>query len=592
MTRSVAPTLALILLVSLHGSVTQAQVEFARLSPFTDVEVVGDVVTVTYAGNTHELIAVQGVPVEKILAFCRAEYERRWEERFSVDLVEVMAALGERIGPTVRLELRNPVTKEITTIERAPMSRENREAVRRAMIDRPWRRISPEQMHRAVDAFQAAIEERWSYLPASRFDHRPLVADVHKRIDGGLRIDDFLIDLQRIVARGIDGHAEVRDWERFIPHGALPFLIDSTGERFVAFHPDRSAFLSDGHPYVELIDGKPINEWLAAASAFIPKGSPQFIRQHALRLLRSVQFLRKELNLPQQPGVEITLTNENRGERRTVLLKVADVVPTYGVWPREDHQPDLLRGIAYLRLADMDAAPATIRITTALSIASQTDAKGLILDVRDNGGGDRAPLRSLAAFLMKPTDRPRVVNAAVYRVHPEHGPLLMQSRFLYTENWNGWTPGEREAIAQFRKAFKPEWNPPGDGTYSDWHYMVLSPAPPNVRRFDKPLVILTNAKCFSATDVFLSALKGMPNVTLVGTPSGGGSANTNTVTLHTEPLRARLGTMVSFQSNGSLFDTRGVHPDVHVEPTPGFFIGDEDSQLRAAVRIIEGAKEQ
>jgi len=63
-------------------------------------------------------------------------------------------------------------------------------------------------------------------------------------------------------------------------------------------------------------------------------------------------------------------------------------------------------------------------------------------------------------------------------------------------------------------------------------------------------------------------------------------------TLHTDPLRVRLGTMVSFQSNGSLFDTRGVRPDVHVEPTPGFFIGDEDDQLRAAVRIIEGAQER
>jgi hypothetical protein len=582
----------LITMALLNGRIARAQSEFARLSPFTDVEVGGDVVTVTYEGRTHELVSVQGVPVQRILAFCRSEYERRWEERFSVDLVEVMAALGERIGPTVRLELRSPVTGQVTTIERAPMSRENREAVRRAMIDRPWRRITPEQMHAAADAFEAALEERWSYLPVSRLDHRPLVADVRKRIDAGVRIDDFLIDLQRIVARGIDGHAEVRDWDRFIPRGALPLLIDSAGDRFVAFRPDRSAFLSDGHPYVELIDGRPISDWLAAAARFVPKGSPHYVRQHALRLLRSVQFLRKELNLPRQPGVEVTLTDETRGERRTVTVKVADAVPTYGVWPREGHQPDLPRGIAYLRLADMGAARGTIRITTALAVAAQTDAKGLILDVRDNGGGDRAPLRALAAFLMKPTDRPRVVNASVYRAHPEHGPLLMETRFLYPEKWIGWTAAERESIVEFKKSFEPEWIPPADGTYSDWHYMVLTPAPPDVRRFDKPLVILMNAKCFSATDVFLSALKGLPDVTLVGTPSSGGSANANTVTLHAEPFRARLGTMVSFQSDGKLFDTRGVQPDVLVEPTPGFFIGDEDNQLQAAVRIVERRKER
>src|SRR5688500_13055356 len=117
--------------------------------------------------------------------------------------------------------------------------------------------------------------------------------------------------------------------------------------------------------------------------------------------------------------------------------------------------------------------------------------------------------------------------------------------------------------------------------------MVLSPPPLNVRRFDKPLVILTSAKCFSATDIFLSALKGLPKVTLVGTPSGGGSANTNTVTLAAEPLRVRLGTMISYQSDGRPFDTHGVAPDVHVDPGPDFFVGGEDRQLRDAVRLVQ-----
>src|SRR5688500_7507027 len=115
--------------------------------------------------------------------------------------------------------------------------------------------------------------------------------------------------------------------------------------------------------------------------------------------------------------------------------------------------------------------------------------------------------------------------------------------------------------------------------------MVLSPPPLNVRRFDKPLVILTSAKCFSATDVFLSALKGLPNVTLVGTPSGGGSANVNTVRLADTPVRVRLGTMVSFQADGRMFDKHGVEPDVRVEPAPAYFVGGADNQLEEAVRL-------
>ena len=576
---------AFVLVLVMFAESAFAQDPFARVAPFTEVDVVGDVANVTYQGKAYELVSVEGVPTDKILAFCRGEYERRWEERFATDLVEVMGELGKRVGATVRLELREPATGEVVTIERAAMTRENREAARVALLNRPWTRVTPVQMREAADAFERVLEDRWSYLRPSDFDHRPMIADVRKRIDGGVPVGEFLIDLQRVVARGIDGHAEVRDWERFAPSGYLPFLIDSAGERFVAFDPDRRGFLSDAHPYVEGIDGKPVADWLRAANAFIPRGSAQYVKQHGLRNLRSIQFLRKELGLPRRPDVDVTLTDEVRKERRTVRLKVTEIMPTYGVWPREEHQPEVPAGIAYLRLADMDAAAGTIRISTALTVASQADAKGLILDVRDNGGGDRAPLRTLASFLLKPTDRPRVVNAAVYRLHPEHGARFMESRYLYPENWRGWTAAEREAIAAFRKGFEPDWEPPRE-TYGEWHYMVLSPAPAHVRRFEKPLVILMNAKCFSATDVFLSALKGLPSVTLIGTPSGGGSANTNTVTLAVEPLRARLGTMVSFQSDGRLFDTHGVAPDVHVEPGPGFFVGGEDRQLGEAVRRI------
>jgi hypothetical protein len=281
-----------------------AQREYARVSPFTDLEVVGDVARVTYQDKTYELVSVEGVAIEKIIAFCRAEYERKWEERLATDLVEVMAALNKPIGPTARLVLRDAGTGNVTTVGRAVMTRENREAARQALMDRPWKRITPDQMREAVDALGTAMEQRWSYLAPSRFDHRPVLADVRQRIDRGITIGEFLVELQRIVAGGIDGHAEVRDWERFLPPGQLPFLVDSSGDRFVAFRPNRDGFLSDGHPYIESIDGRVIAEWLRAVSAFIADGSPQYVRQHGLRILRSIQFLRKKLGVPQGPDVE------------------------------------------------------------------------------------------------------------------------------------------------------------------------------------------------------------------------------------------------------------------------------------------------
>jgi C-terminal processing protease CtpA/Prc len=94
-----------------------------------------------------------------------------------------------------------------------------------------------------------------------------------------------------------------------------------------------------------------------------------------------------------------------------------------------------------------------------------------------------------------------------------------------------------------------------------------------------------NEKCFSATDVFLAALKGMPNVTLVGTTSGGGSARAETFRLGNLPISVRLGSMVSFMRNGQLFDGRGIEPDAVVHPEPDYFVGKTDSALKEAVKI-------
>ena len=84
----------------------------------------------------------------------------------------------------------------------------------------------------------------------------------------------------------------------------------------------------------------------------------------------------------------------------------------------------------------------------------------------------------------------------------------------------------------------------------------------------------------------------MANVTLLGTPSAGGSAFTQDVTLGTTPLRLRIGSMVSFQADGRLFDGNGVRPDVVVEAAPEYYIGGRDNVLEEGVRRVMGRTER
>lgn len=443
------------------------------------------------------------------------------------------------------------------------------------------RELEPTTQHTALDDFTIALDERWSYRHANRADFDAAIAALRKKIDAGISNDEFGLELHKIVALGIDGHALVSGYG--LPSGGyLPFLVEPEGERFVAFNPERTAFLADGLPYLTKIDGKDVAAWCQAAAALVPQGSPQYVRRHCLSRLRDLDYLRGSMKLPKADTVEVELVARDCKARQTLTLGVATSSPTYGTWPRGGSR--LMEGnVGYLRMADM------VKTTSVQEIKRWMpkfrDTTGLVVDVRDNTGGERDALRLLYSYLAGPGDPPRVFTAAAYRLHHKENHLA-ENHFMYRASAKEWTDEERRAIAEFVRTFKPEWELP-KGQFSDWHYMVLSRLDdPKIYHYQKPVVVLMNAKCFSATDIFLAGLKGMKNVTLLGTPSGGGSAFTQDVILGTTPIRLRIGSMASLQADGRLFDGHGVSPDVEVDPTPEYHIGGLDNVLAEAVRRV------
>jgi hypothetical protein len=443
--------------------------------------------------------------------------------------------------------------------------------------------FAPSALRSALDDFKTALDERWSYRHANRADFDGAIAALREKLDGGMSTDAFGLELQKVVALGIDGHARVSGYR--VPGGRyLPFLIEPAGERFVAFDAQRTAFLVDGFPYLTAIDGRDLADWCRAVAALVPKGSPAYVRHRCLGLLRNLDMVRELLALPKTDTLEVALASGAGGARTTLTLRVATSPPAYGAWPRGGSRL-LNGGVGYLRLAFMDKASSVGEIARWMPLFRGTT--GLVVDVRDNDGGDRDALRLLYSYLAAPGDAPRVCNAAVYRLHAAHREdHLAGAHFMYRADAEEWNPEERRAIAAFAGTFRPGWEPPA-GQFSAWHYMVLSRREgPGVYHYERPVVVLMNGKCFSATDIFLAGLKGMKNVTLLGTPSSGGSAGTREVGLGGTPLRVRLGTMVSFQADGRLFDGNGVRPDVPVEPTPEYHIGGADTVLAEAVNRV------
>ena len=78
----------------------------------------------------------------------------------------------------------------------------------------------------------------------------------------------------------------------------------------------------------------------------------------------------------------------------------------------------------------------------------------------------------------------------------------------------------------------------------------------------------------------------MPNVTLMGTASSGGSARSISSRVPVVDLRIKLASMASFQPNGKLYDGNGVVPDIQIEPNPDYLVGKADNVLKRAVEKV------
>lgn len=165
--------------------------------------------------------------------------------------------------------------------------------------------------------------------------------------------------------------------------------------------------------------------------------------------------------------------------------------------------------------------------------------EGLIVDVRDNGGGSIALAEQLASY------------------------------FLQTKTLTGYISHKT-----------------GDG-HSDFSkpVAVYTPAADSVLRWRKPVVVLTNRLSYSATNSFVCRMKHAPNATIVGDRTGGGGGM---------PLSNELpnGWMVRF-SACPMFDANmqhtewGLDPDVSVMMDSTDQANGFDTLIEAAIDLID-----
>ncbi|MHC4475078.1 MAG: S41 family peptidase [Planctomycetota bacterium] len=460
--------------------------------------------------------------------------------------------------------------------------------------------LSRRQAERDLDEIEWLLENRYSYLKLKGADYRAALDSIRNSLGNGINRGLFGYQLAKLLALFGDGHSRVASSTiqlKSLASGFLPFLVEESAGAMVAFKADRSGFVDKQHPFLRSIDGNDIDLWLGAACHTVARGSPQLRRYRTIRNLRYIQCLRKELGLSESGSVRVELESADGSSIERIELPLANECPIYGFWPRPETEIKSLKdirveshilqaNIGYLRILVMLDEPGFLDdLVGAMQHFLETD--GLIIDIRTNGGGSRAPLQVLFPFFMAEDDLPRVVNVAAYRLGIENINEDFKARHLFPASSPHWSESERAAIARFAAVFRPQWLPP-EGQFSQWHYFVISPTiDERYSYYDKPVVILMDRWNFSASDIFLGAFKGWKNITLMGLPSGGGSGCRQSYRLRNSRIRIQLSSMASFQPNGKLYDGHGIQPDIIVEPVATDFIGETDTVLDAAIgRIV------
>lgn len=575
-----------------------AQTGFPKLAPFTAARFPDGAVEVRIDGEWVRLLAIGDTGVDELLEFARATYADRWQKRVSEDLVEVLTGLGAPPGDAVDLKVCNADGSKPRLLQAVPMTERNRRMALEfnraaggapAAGPLPATLLSPEQMAADLDVLFAAIAERFSYAGRHGVDAADLRARALAELRGPAPRERFGCALARVLAAYGDGHARVEpDPLARASASFLPFLTGYARGGLVAFAADRSRLLDPERPYLVELDGRPIAEFERAAAAYVAEGSDAFRRHRVPRILRCLGLLREDLKLPAAATVRVTLAAKGGAKRKSVALPVAGAPAAFGTWPQSESRR-LGGDIGYLRIAEMEGDPAFIAAVES-QLESFRDAKGLVIDVRGNGGGRRDLLLQLAPHFLDPAGGLVIANVAAKRLFPgERGDEpegLLGNRALFPATASAFAPGEREQLERFAAGFEPEWSPP-EGEFSAWHYLVLRPDPA-AWRIRCPVVVLQDEGCFSATDIFLGAFDLFPDITLAGAGSGGGSGRVEPVRLPASGLEVLLSSMASFRPDGRLYDGNGVLPDVELEREPGDFVGASDTALEIALKRLRG----
>jgi carboxyl-terminal processing protease len=374
---------------------------------------------------------------------------------------------------------------------------------------------------------------------------------------------EYTLTLQRFCALLKDGHTNIFTPNDLNPWGVLPLRFTEFGERIFVTDvlKSREKDFPIGSEVLE-INGQPAAAYIRQENWPLIASSAEHIRWHASVLRLCVGKKNKQVRLllqkPDHALVEKQFTYDAANFGGT-MARLPASIPEFA-------QKDLGEGIILLTMGGFSSDTAAIEFEKALPIL-QKNCRGLVIDIRKNGGGNSGVGWRIARHL---TDAP--LQTSAWRTRERRAAYKAWGMFTRIES--DWDSGSEERVRHFL----------GDAWYSEKGDM-LAPAP-ETERLNVPVVVLTDYDTASAAEDFLIALDSAKHVTRVGRKTYGSTGQPIPLLLPGN-IQARVCTKRDTFPDGRDFVGVGVIPHVEVESTPQDYFSQRDVILERGIAILK-----
>ncbi len=442
--------------------------------------------------------------------------------------------------------------------------------------------LSKQQATNDIEELQYYLKDRASYLTRNDADIIEVLNTLTSKLPETINTQEFAGLINEQVLKMGDCHYKMSPNPIFRQKGGnLPFKLARTNIGWVAIEAKGKHLLHDDYPLIKEINGIPLSALKAQASRYVKACSKQMVDKRSLSVMQ-YNFPKVIANITPEMGNELKVTLGRNLDDSTFTLTLPYNKRAIGRGIISYEKSHLLaENIGYLRIKSMNKS--IDKVHRAMADFSDTD--GLIIDIRNNGGGTYDILDAIYGYFLPENDIGKIVNvAAVKKSKAFKDNHLYYRKTLPLDN-EYWTDKQRQVIKEFSHTFSPQWAFKRND-YSEWHYRFAQPEKIHQKRYTKPVIVLTNAASASASDGFANAFKLLPQVKLMGEATAGMSGAKRPVSLGYSKLTLNLSSMASFRPNGKLFEGNGVEVDIEQLPTINDYILKQDSVLKSAHRIL------